>query len=268
MKKISKVFRALIEIIRNPWILNNVLTDDSVWARLVKEKHQLDNGFPVVDINDLFPNFSESINSFAFLDGGSLPTDIALLKALSKKFDDCSYFEIGTWRGESVVNLAENAKECFTLNLSKEDILAIGGSQKYADLHGFFSKNKPNITQLEGNSMNFDFKALDKKFDLIFIDGNHVYDFVKNDTEKIFKHLLHEKSIVVWHDYAYTPEKLRPEIMAAILDGIPNEFKQNLYHVSNTMCAVFMRGKFKTSRFESTATPNKSFSISIAANSL
>jgi predicted O-methyltransferase YrrM len=217
----------------------------------------------MVDINHIGPDFSETLECFAFLDGGSLPTDIALLKSLSKQFERCKYFEIGTWRGESVVNVAENSEECYTLNLSKLEMLLIGLDGKYADLHGFFSKNKDNITHLTGNSLTFDFKGIGKKFDLIFIDGSHHFEFVKNDTEKIFKHLIHDNSIIVWHDYSYTPEKLRPEVLAAILDGTPSEYRKYLYHVSNTLCAIFTRNDFPAKKMIAPIIPNKIFRLTI-----
>lgn len=263
MKKIGKVIKGLSEIVKNPWLLNKILDDDTVWDRYLKKNYKLTNGLPMVEINQIGNDFPETIESFAFLGGGSLPTDMALLKMLSKKFDKCSYFEIGTWRGESVINVAETAEECYTLNLSKSEMLALGLSEKYADLHGFFSKGKENIKHITGNSMTFDFEGLNKKFDLIFIDGNHHYDFVKNDTEKIFKHLMHENTIIVWHDYAYSPESLRPETLAAILDGTPPEFRKNLYYVSNTMCAVFIRGEFEANKFETPMVPNKTFKVTL-----
>src|SRR5690606_41176729 len=61
--------------------------------------------------------------------------------------------------------------------------------------------------------------------------------FRSSDTENVFKHLIHENSIIVWHDYAYNPEKVRFEVMQGILDGIPKKFHSNIYHVANTMCA-------------------------------
>jgi len=262
MNKLNKAIKAIIEILKNPVLLNNVLNDDSVWGNYNKKNYNK-IALPLVDINQFSTNFSETLNHFAFLDGGSLPTDIALLKILSKRFNTCKYFEIGTWRGESVVNVAEVASECYTLNLSKEEILALGLKESYADLHGFFSKGKKNITHLTGNSLTYDFAALNKKFDLIFIDGSHHYDDIKNDTEKIFKHLVHEQSIIVWHDYAYNPERVRPEVMAAILDGTPPEFRNNLYHVSNSMSAIFTREKLVTKDFISPSTPNKTFKITL-----
>lgn len=268
MNKIFKTLKALAAIIKNPWLLNNVLSDDSVWFSYVQKKYNLKKGLPVLDINEIKADFSETLNCFAFLDGGSMPTDIALLKTLSKKFDNCKYFEIGTWRGESVANVADSAAECYTLNLSKQQMLDLGLSESYADLHGFFSKEKQNIKHLTGNSLEFDFEALNTKFDLIFIDGNHRYEYIKKDTENVFKHLVHENSIVVWHDYAYNPEKLRPQVMAAVLDGAPKDFHGNLYHVSNTMCAIFIRGNFNTRAFKVPQTPDKIFKIDIESRKI
>lgn len=268
MNKISKTIKAITEIIRNPWLLNHVLADDSVWQKYLLKNYNLQNGLPEVSIDELIPNFSETLDCIAFLDGSSLITDFALLKSLCKKFEDCSYFEIGTWRGESVMNVADVCKECYTLNLSTEEIIKFGLSEKYADLHGFFSKGKKNIHHLTGNSLNFDFKNLNKKFDVVFIDGDHRYEYVKADTANVFKHLLHESSIIVWHDYAYNPEKIRPEVLAAILDGIPPEYRKHLYHVSNTMCAIFIREQFSTTELQDPVTPDKIFRVSIESKRL
>lgn len=268
MSKIHKTFTALLSIIKNPWLLNKIVNENKNWQEKVVQKHQLNDGLPVVQLNDLFPNFSETLNSFSFLGGGSLPTDIALLKSAARKFEDCKYFEIGTWRGESVCNVADVAKECYTLNLAPAQILDLTKNQKYADAHFFFSKDLPNVTQLLGDSRTFDYAGLNKKFDVIFIDGNHHYDFVKSDTEKVFQNLVHEDSIVVWHDYAYSPEKVRFEILNAILDGVPASEHQHLYHVGNSMCAIFIKGKFPTSKLELYDQPKFTYEVSLKAKKL
>ena len=268
MKKIRRLIKAILSLIKNPWLLNNVIADDALWTKYLIKKHNIHSSLPVLDFNQITQNQPETVESLAFLDGSSLPTDITLLKSLSKRFKNCKYFEIGTWRGESVVNVAEHAEECYTLNISKDEMLAQGFSKSYIEQHDFFSKEKDNIKHLKGNSLTFDFEGLNKKFDLIFIDGNHHYEHIKNDTEKVFKHLIHNESIIVWHDYAYNPEKLRPETLAAILDGTPQEFKQNLYQVSNTLCAIFIRGDFTTSEFKTPITPNKRFKIKIETKNL
>ena len=268
MNKLKKLLKTIGFVLKQPSLVNNILESNEVWSDYVKKNHQKYQQLPVVAIEDLIPNFNETLDVFTFLGGGSLPTDIMLLQGLAKQIDNCSYFEIGTWRGESVINVAKAAKECFTLNLSKEEMLALNMPNKYADLHGFFSKETANIKHLYGNSLTFDYKGLNKKFDLIFIDGNHKYPFVKSDTEQVFKHLVKENTIVVWHDYAFNPEKIRPAVLAGILDGIPKEFQDNLYHVSNTMCAIYTSKKLNSSQFESIATPTKKFTVTAKLESL
>ncbi len=263
MGKIGKTIKGLIQIVKNPWLLNHVLEDDVVWKSYIKKHYNLDGSLKTVELTSLLPNFKEDLKIFSFLDGGSLPTDIALLKALAGTIENCSYFEIGTWRGESVVNVAENAKECYTLNLSSEDIQALGLSKKYAEQHAFFSKRKENITHLTGNSKDYDFAGLNKKFDLIFIDGDHHYEMVKNDTAKVFENLVHDNTIVVWHDYAYSPESYRPEVLAGILDGIPANLRQKVYHVSNTMCAIYNGKDLKSDILEYPTEPKHTFSVSL-----
>ncbi len=268
MKKIKKSLSAIGAVFRNPWLLNRVLADDKIWEKYLCKKIYPEKGLPVAEPDTLFPEFSEVLNTFSFLDGGSLPTDIVLLKLLAKKFHTCLYFEIGTWRGESVANVADVASQCFTLNLSKKEMLKKGLDERYADLHGFFSKGKENITHLEGNSLTFDFAGFNQKFDLIFIDGDHHYDVVKKDTENVFAHLVHDKSIVVWHDYAYHSEKMRPEVFAAIWEGTPSEKRKFLIHVANTMCAVYLPEAVKNHPPETSVTPRLNFTLNITSQKL
>ncbi|WP_298367983.1 class I SAM-dependent methyltransferase [uncultured Lutibacter sp.] len=262
MNKLQKIQKALLLLLKKPSLINLILNSDYKWEGKLKKNSQ-PKTLPIIKINDLITLNNEVLNTVTFLGGGSMPTDILLLKGLAKRFKNCSYFEIGTWRGESVINVADVAKECYTLNLSKEEILNNNLSIKYANLHGVLSKKNKGIKHLYGNSLNFDFKKLNKKFDLVFIDGNHTYEYIKNDTKNIFKHLIHENSIVVWHDYAYHPEMIRPEVLCGILDGIPNQNKNNLYHVSNTMCAIYINENLKATSFESPVKPILKFKVQI-----
>ena len=266
MKRLTKTLKGLWEIAKNPWLLNKVLEQDDVWFKTLEKRYGLTNTFPVINCKQFFKK--DSLNTFGFLGGGSLPTDILLLKSLAASIENCSYFEIGTWRGESVINVADAAKECYTLNLSKQDILDLGLNEKYADLHAFFSKGKENITHLHGNSLNFDFTGLNKKFDLIFIDGDHHYEMVKNDTKRVFESLVHDNTIVVWHDYAHTPEQVIGEVMAGIYEGVPADQRKHLYHVSNTMCAIYIKGDFDTYSLEYPDTPIHKFRLDISLEDL
>ena len=239
MSKTSKAFRALWLAMKNPWLLNRILEEDAVWEKYVREKYAMEGGFPVIRPEALFGDFTETVSPFAFLDGGSEPTDLALLKKLARGIPDCSYFEIGTWRGESVANVAEVARECVTLNLSKEEMASMGLDARYIQQHGMFSKHLPNVRHLEGNTKIFDFSSVGQKFDLIFVDGDHKFDMVRNDSARIFQHLVHDHTVVVWHDYARMQEKIRFEVMAGILEGAPKTCHSNIRHVAHTICAVY-----------------------------
>lgn len=267
MKKIRKTFKAIRSIVTNPWLLNHVLDDNENWRKQVLQKHKIAE-LPVVELDEILPCFAETLNVFSFLDGGSLPTDLALLKGLCKKFPGCRYFEIGTWRGESVANVAQVAAECYTLDLSETEQKKHGFNAQQVSQQGFFSRNLKNVIQLHGNSLNYDFSSLGKKFDVIFIDGNHHYDHVKNDTEKVFRHLVHEKSVVVWHDYALTPEIIRHEVMAGILDAVPAVKHNHLYHIANTLCAVFTAEKLSSRKLNPYSNPQRNFNIRIASEKI
>src|SRR5690606_42150278 len=92
--------------------------------------------------------------------------------------------------------------------------------------------------------------------------------FRSSDTENVFKHLIHENSIIVWHDYAYNPEKVRFEVMQGILDGIPKKFHSNIYHVANTMCAIFIKGDFEPEGFEFYKKPEVTYDVKLKVKTL
>lgn len=257
-KQVQKTFKAIAEIIKNPWLLNHVLADDSIWAKYV-QKHYGITSLPVIDINVLFPGFKEELDTFAFLEGGSLPTDLSLIRALCKSVPDCSYFEIGTCRGESVKNVADVCKDCTTMDLTPDFIK----DKTEAELVGFFSKNDAKIKQIYANSLTFDYNSLGRKFDVVFIDGDHHYESIKSDTANVFKHLVKEGSIVIWHDYGFDPVTVRHEVMAAILDGMPEGLRKNMFHISNTMCAVYINKQSPTIDLTAARRPNKKFKVTI-----
>ena len=121
MNKLNKLTKAIGRIIRHPYLLNLVLQDEDSNKEDVIRKYGLKDGLPVIEINELFLDFEEVAKPYVYLSGATMPIDIALLRALAKRYAVKNYFEIGTWRGESVANLAEVAEHCVTFNLPKED---------------------------------------------------------------------------------------------------------------------------------------------------
>jgi predicted O-methyltransferase YrrM len=267
MSKIGKFLKAIGAIVSKPSRLNLVLDDNEVWKKNADQKIIEQNGLLQVDLLELFPGFNESVKPYSFLDGTSLITDLALLRSLARKFNKCEYLEIGTWRGESVANVAEVAAHCVTINLPDEELLRMGKSKEYISLHRFYSKDLKNVSHIQHNSLTFDYSTLNKKFDLIFVDGDHHFENVKKDTQNIFGLLKNEHSIIVWHDYAFSPEKIRWEVLSGILAGVPKPEHRYLYHVANTLCCIYSKQTLKTRLFKVDQQPNKKFELTITSNS-
>ena len=268
MSKIQKLIKALKLIIQNPALLNKVLDAPEVNQQEIKEKYNFKNGLKTIKITDFAPEINETVNPFSFLEGGSTPMDLALLRILAKRFVDCDYFEIGTWRGESVANVATIAKQCTSLNLPNTEMLNMGASKNYIDSHRFYSTKLNNVTHLEGNSLTYDFSSLNKKFDLIFIDGDHHFESVKSDTQNAFQLLKNEKSIIVWHDYGNDPTDVRWDVLNGIIAGTPNEKRNNLFHVSNTLCAVYINEVMPAQIQIPYSFPEHYFSVYIKSNKI
>lgn len=263
--KIRKAFAGIVQLIRNPYLLNHVLDEETYWRSRVVRKHGFADGLPVIDIADLFPVFEQRVSPYAFLDGSCTPLDLALLRALAEAYGVDDYLEIGTWRGESVANVAPFVKQAVSINLPDEEMRAMGMDEAYIGLHRFFSRNLANVNHLQANSLRFDFGTLGRKFDMVFVDGDHHYEAVRSDSSRVAG-ILKESGVLVWHDYARNPEQVRWSVLAGILDGLPVDMHRHLYHISNTLCAVYLPAlpaHVKPVRLQAHEQPGKFFEIRI-----
>lgn len=266
-EKIFKLFQALAAIVKRPYLLNLVINTEEEFRKKVLKKHKTTEVLPVLSYTKIVPSVIE-ISPFSYLGGSCLPTDIALLKALAMKKKAHNYFEIGTWRGESVSAIASVVDDCYTFDLSENELQNLGLSSEYIRLQGFFSSKLQNVTHLKGNSLTYDFKDYYGRFDLVFVDGDHHYSSVRFDTKTAFELIKDENSIIVWHDYANSSSKVRWEVYAAILDGCPEEAKKHIYYVSNTMCAVYMKEKIETEKYQDNPTPSHYFSVKLESKEM
>ncbi|MFV0422415.1 class I SAM-dependent methyltransferase [Oleidesulfovibrio sp.] len=245
------------------------------WQELVRDTYNMPEGLPVTDLINLFGNFDEIVRPYAFLEASATVTDIALLKALARRFPDgCDYLEIGRWRGESLMNVADVARSCVSVSLSEKQMRKAGFSESMIAQDAFFLKNNiapelaARIECINDDTQTFDFSSLGRKFDLIFIDGDHHSEAVARDTQKLLPLLRNESSVIVWHDYAESPEKPRWAVMAGILKGMPASEHHRLYHVSNTLCALYTRQPLKAATQQFAVTPDKYFSVRITGHHL
>ncbi|UOQ72662.1 class I SAM-dependent methyltransferase [Hymenobacter cellulosilyticus] len=267
MSKISKTLRGLAALARNPWLLNHVLAaDEASWqgrAQAHSGRQLTKLGLPMVPLHTFLSAADTTVQPFAFREGGSLPTDLLLLRALCRRVAQATYFEIGTWRGESAANVADVAQAVYTLNLSAEELRQLGLPERYIELHGFFSRPRPNVTHLHGNSATFDMAGLGRKFDVVFIDGDHTYEAVRTDTRRVFEHLVGPQTVVVWHDASRQPGQPRWEVLAGILDGLPATAMGQLVQVENTLCALYSPQLLPAHTPDPLAAPQHWFSVNL-----
>lgn len=245
-----------------------IANNEAYYKKLLEDEYGISK-LPSINILDLVPDMDDTIDVYSFLSGTSLITDLILLKSLAKKLNNPEYMEIGSWRGESLRAVCDDVKHCTSVSLSEKELRGMNASENFIKSIGYFSKDIPNLTNIEANSHEFDFSSLNKQFDLIFIDGDHSYEGVLNDTRKTFGLRKDKNSIIVWHDYSYLIDDVRYTTLKAILDGVPKEKHKNLYHVSNTLCAVYIEdADFKTKATEMQEVPDKVFSVNLKGKKL
>jgi predicted O-methyltransferase YrrM len=268
VSRFTKTLRGLASLVRNPWLLNHVLAaDEASWQQRAlahRTRNVTAQGLPAVPLTHfLSPDLDHIVRPFAFRDGGSLPTDLLLLRALAHRVPGCRYFEIGTWRGESAANVADVAATVHTLNLSAPEMRALDLPERYIELHSYFSRPLPRVTHLHGNSATFDLAGLGQQFDVIFIDGDHRYGAVRTDTHRVFEHLVGPATLVVWHDASRQPGVPRWEVLAGILDGLPRTAAGQLTQVENTLCALYSPQPLPARPFDPLSDPATWFEVTV-----
>lgn len=167
-------------------------------------------------------------------------TDMVYVCGMASVANARRIFEFGTYRGQTTCGLASVCKDAqiYTLNLPLND------DPRYAPYIGMYIARSPDrdrINQIFCDSRTFDTTPYCRSMDYIFIDGDHSYEGVKNDTEKALQ-LLKPGGIIVWHDYAakspgvleYLAEfsqqrplfRLRKTCLAVYVDGLNPETAQ------------------------------------------
>jgi predicted O-methyltransferase YrrM len=260
-----KLWRIFSTLIKNPKSILRVLNPTEAEAQnLVAGKYNLPNGLGIVPFSRFLNNHEiHSVFPYTFLEGGSLPTDYLLLKQLASNPSCKTYFEIGTWRGESLMNVAPFVEKAYSLNLDTHELLNRGASGNYIEQVGMFAKDVTNVELLKGDSTRFNFEPWYGKCDLVFIDGDHNYTSIISDTQNALKLMRSQKSIIVWHDYGHSPEVIRWDVLLAILDTLPISLRKNLYHIANTKCAILFPENLEHDYITRPMQPDSIFEVNI-----
>jgi predicted O-methyltransferase YrrM len=160
--------------------------------------------------------------------------ELLYVSAIAKHLRARNIFEFGTYIGRTSYYLSYASEESIVTTL---DLPLERGSKTGNYLGTYFrgTEREDRIRQILCESKEFDTTPLRKKMDFIFVDGDHSYEGVKNDTEKAFD-MLAPGGVIIWHDYNARPD-----------DGLANYFveftkRTPLFRIHNTSILLYMDG--------------------------
>ena len=183
--------------------------------------------------------------------GGVSDFEAWILSVLAKSRRN--FFEFGTCTGKTAYLFAANSPvdgHIETITLAPNQV----GSYKPDDVDNliahqhaieesrfteFLYSGTPEakkISQIFGDSKDFDETNHLSKYDLIFIDGSHAYSYIKSDTNKAMR-MIKPGGIILWHDFIWRGLIDPTEDVAKFLSELAREV--SLFHLRDTSLAVF-----------------------------
>jgi len=186
---------------------------------------------PLLSLGDLFPDFDERMVSIGQLPRGSWSTplaDVVMLLKIAVCTEPKRLMEIGSYRGYTALFLAQHISP-------DARIVTI---DRHRD-HGEAYRNTSLSSMIERRVGATDraMFAQDEPatYDLIFIDADHSYKSVRNDTELVLP-LLSPAGFIVWHDYAnwgyFSGQNGVPEYLGELAAQLP------IGHVAGSTLAI------------------------------
>jgi predicted O-methyltransferase YrrM len=235
--------------------------EESCWESEVRRNL---GGVPrTVPIERLIEPSEARLQTVSFLDDTSPILDLILLRSLVVRRPGASFFEVGTFRGESAAAVADVAGSVTTLSLPDDDLAKLGANESFIAAHRVFSQEDSRIRHLMGDSRSMDLSEFTKSIDVLFIDGDHRRDGVESDTRRFWPLRRDERSVVVWHDAFLTPLRPRWEVLAGIAAGLAPEFRGGLVHVSNTLCVAWLPDAAELPTVSDSYVPRLAFTVNV-----
>jgi len=154
-------------------------------------------------------------------------------------------FEFGTYIGSATRVMAMNTSASITtLDLDAESRSNLFGKEfLYTSGSSFLGTLEADrIEQCFGDTRAFDYAPYLGRMDLVFVDANHTYPFVKNDSEWAIK-LVHESGIIVWDDYIFTDEHPECSGVAEYLNECSKIFP--CYQIQGSRLAIGFPGALR-----------------------
>jgi predicted O-methyltransferase YrrM len=198
--------------LRNPANLRHVMGVANWAASEIADPVGDKRDIPQVSVLDICPGTQRwTLQSFPSVGASVSPMECAALAALSRLVGARRIFEFGTYKGVSttqlILNLAEGGM-VFTLDLPEdhpayslpipkpeERAIAAEGGKGILIPRDLLDR----VTFLSADSAKFDETPYFESMDLVFVDGAHSYEYVKNDSDKGWR-MLRPGGIMAWHD--------------------------------------------------------------------
>jgi len=185
---------------------------------------------PECDASDVIPNFSETEIRIRRCPIGTWSTpliDVFVVIKAALGFRSKRILELGSYRGDTARLLAENTADdviICAVDINEQHGASYRGSDVAHKIRRKTGRISPEL---------FD---PDEKFDLIFVDADHDFASVVNDTEVAFQ-VLAPQGVILWHDY-------RQDAYFHGMCGVPealNEFAKHraIYAIRGTMLAIY-----------------------------
>ncbi len=151
---------------------------------------------PKISLDDVIQNDHHlQIYEPLAIPGSVSMLELLVINNLIQTHKPIKLFEFGTSLGRTTLNMASNSEpeaKIYTLDLTPEEW--VGSRFKNTTW-----VNK--ITQLYCDSATFDFSPFYNSVDFIFVDADHSYQSVMNDSQQALKLLKNGRGIILWHDY-------------------------------------------------------------------
>jgi predicted O-methyltransferase YrrM len=171
--------------------------------------------------------------------------ELLALGAITRMVNPRFVIEFGTFQGGSTLVMAANMDSgghIATIDLDpaqrKTHEHGLGtGLQEFSLgclFHG--TRYEPMIEQRCSNTLNFEADDLIGRADMVFIDADHTYPFVKQDTAKALT-FVRPGGWILWHDYTWEPENSE---CAGVTRAV-NEFllqHGDCFHIARTRFAI------------------------------
>jgi hypothetical protein len=210
--KLSKITTLVMGATKNRAVVKRSLNAGYHHALFAKKR------IPTMSATDLLGgNYNVYLSDFFPRDGNVSLMELVVICCLCRKIDPKVVVEIGTFDGNTTLQLALNTSRdsrIYTLDLplevraatdlnDRDDEKFIVNTVCRRNRRFLGTHAETKIIQFYGDSLDFDFDLFARagQPDLIFIDAGHSYKCVKNDTEKALS-ILKPRGWLIWQDYS------------------------------------------------------------------